>query len=95
MSSSQTGELLDNVASSRFEMRIGGATAFVIYRRSGETIQLLHAEVPAELEGRGIGSELVRKTLEHVRNEGIKAVPRCSFIRAYVAGHPEFNDVMA
>jgi hypothetical protein len=85
--------IIDNPDRSRFEMAVEGHIAFVTYRRSETAISLLHAEVPAELEGRGIGSRLAKATLDAVRAEGKKAIPRCSFIAAYMAKHPEYNDL--
>jgi predicted GNAT family acetyltransferase len=87
--------VIDNQAETRFEMSVEGRTAFVIYRRTPEAVHLLHAEVPRELEGRGIGGRLVKATLEAVRAEGGKVVPRCSFVAAYMRRHPEFADLRA
>lgn len=42
----------------RFELEVDGHTAFAQYRRSGDRIVLTHTEVPRELAGRGIGSQL-------------------------------------
>jgi hypothetical protein len=86
----------DNRSASRFEMPVHGGTAFVAYRREGNVLFLNHAEVPLHLGGRGLGSELVRETLEAVRAAGTdKVVPRCSFVRRFMAEHPEFDDLRA
>ena len=85
----------DSPAASRFEMRSGDSTAFVEYRRAGERIVLLHTEVPEALSGQGVGSKLVRGTLDAVRAEGLKVVPRCEFVAAYVERHPEYRDLLA
>jgi len=50
--------------------------------------------VPVSLQGQGIGSRLVRAVLEKIRADGLKVVPRCSFVSAYLARHPEFNDLV-
>lgn len=76
-------------------MDVQGRTAFVTYRRGNGIISLNHAEVPVELEGQGVGSELVRATLEAVRAEGMKVVPRCSFVAAYIRRHTEYADLLA
>ena len=81
--------VIDNRAAGRFEMAVEGRIAFVSYRRAGGTILLDHAEVPRELEGRGIGSLLVKATLDAIRPEGLQVVPRCPFIAAYIRRHPE------
>ncbi len=88
-------EVKDNPAASRFEMASGGSTAFVEYRRAGERIVLLHTEVPRALSGRGVGSKLVRGTLDVLRGEGVKVVPRCGFVASDVERHPEYRNMVA
>ena len=88
-------EVRDNPATSRFEMASGDAVAFVEYMRAGDRIVLIHTEVPEALSGRGVGSKLVRGTLEAVRTEGLKVVPRCEFVAAYTERHSEYRDLLA
>ena len=88
-------DVTDNPAANRFEMPLDGGLAFVAYRRTGDVLALDHAEVPPALEGQGVGSRLVKATLENVRARGLKVVPGCSFVRAYMRRHPEFDDLVA
>ena len=88
-----TYSVTDNPARSRFEMAVAGDTAFVLYRREPGVVVLTHAEVPPHLSGKGLGSTLVRATLEAIRAEGALVVVRCSFVRAFMAQHPEFDDL--
>ncbi len=89
-------EVRDNPAGSRFEMTSSDAVAFVAYRREGyDRIVLTHTEVPEVLSGQGVGSKLVRGVLDALRAEGSKVVPRCEFVAAYVARHPEYRDLLA
>jgi predicted GNAT family acetyltransferase len=85
----------DNTALSRFELDADGATAFVNYKIDGGRIALLHTETPVALRGRGIASRLVHDVLEDIRARGLKMVPRCAFVHAYLAKHPEFHDLVA
>jgi len=85
----------DNGAAQRYEMDVAGKSAFITYRRSGNVTTLLHAEVPPELAGRGVGSALAQGTLELVRLQGHKIVPRCPFIATYIRKHAEFQDLLA
>ncbi|HEX7919336.1 MAG TPA: GNAT family N-acetyltransferase [Bradyrhizobium sp.] len=84
----------DNPAQSRFELSVDGATAFVVYRKTPDTITLIHTEVPPELGGRGIGSKLARATLDAVRAQHIKLVVKCEFIQGFMTKHPEYNDLL-
>jgi uncharacterized protein len=85
----------DNMELSRFELDVEGAVALAYYRRSGDVLSIFHTEVPWQLRERGIGSRLVQETLEAARARGLKVRPRCSFVGAYMARHPEFNDLIA
>jgi uncharacterized protein len=86
-------KVVDNPDQQRFEMPVDGGVAFVTYRKRGTEITLYHAEVPAELQGRGLGSKLAHATLTAIRELGLKVVPRCSFMAAYMRSHPEFSDI--
>lgn len=88
-------KLTDNAGANRYEMPVDGGLAFVAYRRNGDVLTLDHAEVPSVLEGKGLGSRLVKATLDDVRERGLKVVPRCGFIRAYMRRHPEYDDLVA
>jgi len=85
----------DNKTANRFEMDVEGHTAFVTYRRDNGVISLNHAEVPRVLEGRGHGATLVQATLDAVRAEGLKVVPRCSFVAAFIRRNPGYGDLLA
>ena len=88
-------DVRDNPATSRFEMASGDAVAFVDYTRTGDRIVLTHTEVPEALSGQGVGSKLVRGTLDALRGGGVKVVPRCEFVAAYIERHPEYRGLMA
>ena len=85
----------DNPAMGRFEMGGGDGTVLVEHRRAGDRIALLHTEVPEALSGKGVGSKLVSGTLEALRAEGLKVVPRCEFVAARIGRHPEYRDLLA
>lgn len=88
------GTARDNPAQRRCELDVDGYTAAYYYRREPGVIVFTHSEVPSEIGGRGVGSELVRQTLEIARAEGLKVVAKCPFVSAYMARHPEFNDLV-
>jgi predicted GNAT family acetyltransferase len=84
----------DNKAQHRFEMSIGDDTAVAYYSLTPGVITFTHTEVPTALRGHGIASRLIRGVLETARAQGLKVVPRCSFVAAYMNQHPEFNDLL-
>lgn len=85
--------VVDNSAKSRFELTVPEGTAFATYRREGDVVTVLHTEVPKALEGKGIGSALVKGLLEHARAQHLKIHPLCPFVVAYMQRHPDYEDV--
>jgi predicted GNAT family acetyltransferase len=94
MSDHPTVEVRDNPAESRYEALVDGRLAIAEYMLTGENITFTHTEVPAELEGRGIASQLARYALDDARARGLKVIPLCPFISAYIRRHPEYQDIV-
>jgi predicted GNAT family acetyltransferase len=86
--------LRNNTEQHRYEFAVEGGTALLYYRLAPGVITLVHTEVPPALEGRGVGSKLVRAVLEDIRAQGLKVVARCPFAAAWMGKHPEFNDLI-
>lgn len=59
-----------------------------------DAIVLIHTEVDAAFEGKGYGSRLVHDALADIRARGLKVVPQCAFVRAYLKRHPDEADVL-
>ena len=85
----------DNIEQHRFELDADGGTAIMVYHLAPGVITLLHTEVPHALEGKGIGSAIVRGVLDQVRARGLKLVVKCPFVAAYMKRHPEYDDLLA
>lgn len=77
-----------------FEMDINGNIAFIGYEEDGDTIILTHTEVPEALEGKGVGSILVTKTLNYIEAEGRKIIAQCPFVASYIKRHPEWERIV-
>lgn len=87
-------EVKDNPARHRFETTIEGHTAVIEYKRKPGEITVLHTEVPKELEGRGIASAMTKFALEQIREQGLKLIPLCPYMRAYLKKHPEYQHLV-
>jgi predicted GNAT family acetyltransferase len=80
----------------RFAIELGGANVAVLdYTRPNGTLVLTHTGVPPAFEHRGIAARLAHAALEFAKTEGLKVVPRCSFVRAYLQRHPEYSALVA
>jgi len=84
----------DNKALGRFELDVGGATAFANYRLTPSAVIITHTETPRPLRGRGFASELVQGALQLIRADGLKVIAGCGFVVDYLQKHPEFADLV-
>ncbi|CAK7005057.1 MAG: hypothetical protein PARBA_00197 [Parabacteroides sp.] len=85
-------ELIDNAERGQYEFHIGKYTPLIEYIKSknGE-IYLTHTEVPPQLEGQGIGAQLVKKVLDDIDRQALRLVPMCPFVAGYIQKHPEWK----
>ncbi len=87
----------DNEHLHRYEAAADGKPAgFVNYRIRPDGVRImLHTEVDAAFEGKGVGGRLVSQALDAERAAGRKIVASCPFVSAYLRRHPEYADLVA
>jgi predicted GNAT family acetyltransferase len=86
--------ITDNAAAYQYEARVDGQLARLVYERRGDAIVLAHAETPPSISGRGIASQIARFALDDARARGLRVVPRCPFVHAFLKRHPEYHDLV-
>jgi Predicted acetyltransferase len=94
MSTEHNHILEDNVDAKQFQFVLEKGIAKIEYIKAKEKIYLTHTEVPQAYEGKGIGSELIRQTLEHIKEQGWTLVPLCPFVAMYLKRHPEWKTLV-
>ena len=88
-------DVTNNEPAHRYELRVDGEIAIAAYRQEDDVVVFTHTEVPQPLEGKGIGSRLIAAALEDVRRRGLKILPQCEFVAAYIERHPDTRDLVA
>ena len=88
-------QVSNNPVASRFEIRTEQGTAMLTYKHRGADLDLIHTEVPPVLEGKGYAAALAAAALDYARREGMKVIPTCPYVRAYLERHPEYADLVA
>jgi predicted GNAT family acetyltransferase len=78
----------------RFTADVEGGMAVAEYEREDGRLVLTHTSVPPAAEGQGVGSALAREALGFARAEGLRVLPRCPFMSAYLSRHPEYQDLL-
>jgi hypothetical protein len=81
--------------SDRFTITVDGTVAGLteIVDRDGRRT-FTHTEVDDAFQGRGLASILIGEALQQTRDAGLRIVPVCSMVAAYVKKHSEFDDVV-
>jgi len=88
-------EVRDNPARFQFELLVDGEQAgLASYRVRDGVVVITHSEVDRSFRGQGLANELARRTLDQLRERGVKVVPVCPFFAHYVSEHPEYDDII-
>ncbi|HVX29908.1 MAG TPA: GNAT family N-acetyltransferase [Nitrolancea sp.] len=86
----QEPQVHDNAVAHRIELTVEGHTAFTAYELVGRQIIFTHTQVPFELQGKGVGSQLARGALDLASERGLDVIPYCPFVAGYIRRHHEF-----
>jgi predicted GNAT family acetyltransferase len=59
-----------------------------------DSILIKHTEVATEHEGKGYGSQLVRRALDDMRSRHKTVIPICPYALAWIRRHREYADLV-
>ena len=87
--------ITDNPDHHRYEIRVDDELAgFVQYRRREGLIALIHTEIDARFEGKGLASQLIAGVLDEAREAGTAVLPFCPFVNGYISRHREYVELV-
>ncbi len=79
----------------RYEGRRGADLVTVIdFRLHGAMHVVTHTETDPQWRGRGYAEQTTRGMLDDIRAANGKVQPICPFTRAFMAAHPEYDDLL-
>jgi uncharacterized protein len=85
----------DNPRELRYELVEGDTVVGQIrYRREPGAVALVHTELEPAYEGQGLAGALVEGALQDLRERGLRVIPLCPFVRAWLDRHPEYADLI-
>ncbi|CRK50414.1 GNAT family acetyltransferase [Rhodococcus sp. RD6.2] len=80
----------------RFEILVDDkVAAYAEYTEHHGVRDFDHTVTETEFRGQGLAGALVAAALDTTRAEGLKIRTSCSYVDAYVAKHPEYQDLVA
>lgn len=89
-------EVVDDPERRRFELRRGDEVLGVAtYRDDDRRRTFVHTEIDPAHEGQGLGSELVRRALDHARANQLEVVATCPFVARFIQQEPGYAELVA
>ena len=89
--------VIHNPEARRFEAIVEGQLCRLDYRIDEHDAEVMfsYTYVVPRLRGHGIAADLVRAGLDWAREQNLKVVPACSYVRSYMKRHPHTLDLLA
>jgi len=78
----------------RFVIYLEGNEAYVEYKMSDDTIDLYHTFTDPALRGKGLAARVVRAAFEYAKENNLKVIPTCSYVRSFVRRYKEYNELV-
>lgn len=83
-----------NEARQRFEIHFDSGHAKLMYYMQGDSIVFSHTAVPGLWREQGMAGMLVQAGLDYARLMGLKVIPLCPFVSAFIHRRPEYRDLL-
>ena len=87
-------KLIDNIDAKQYEYHIEDNLVRIEYIKTKDKIYLTHTEVPKSMEGKGLGTAIIKATLEDIEAKQLTLVPLCPFVALYLKRHPEWKKLV-
>ncbi len=88
-------EVKDNPEQSQYEIYVDGLkVGLMSYQIRGDTVTTPHTEIHPKYGGQGLGQQLVKEALDHIRDTGMFVRPTCPFVRDFIDNTPEYQEMV-
>jgi predicted GNAT family acetyltransferase len=87
-------EIINDKQGSRFVMKVDGNEVYVLYAEDKETIDLYSTYTPAKLRGQGLAAKVVLAAFEYAKEQNLKVIPGCWYVRKFLEKHPEYESIV-
>ena len=90
-----TQTVTQNRERGRFEIAVDGKrVGLARYVEDVGRRVFFHTEVDESFSGQGLAGVMVRQALDATREEGLRIVPVCPYVAAYVKRHHDWDDLL-
>ncbi len=89
-------QIINNTVKGEFYIPLLNTRAHLVYKmRDKHTIDLIHTSVPEEYKGKSYGKELVQFALNYARENKLKVIATCPYVKEYISKNREiYRDIV-
>jgi len=88
-------EIKHDTEQNRFVSYVEGCEAVAEYTLKDSVIDLYRTFTSPELRGKGIAGKLVKFALEHAKENNLKVIPTCSYVKGYIERHENYKELLS
>jgi hypothetical protein len=78
----------------RFVIHAEGKEVYVEFDLKDDKIDLDHTYTHPDLRGRGLAAQVVRAALEYAKENNLKVIPTCSYVRSFIKKNDEYKEMV-
>jgi predicted GNAT family acetyltransferase len=79
----------------RFVIYAEGKEVYVEFDMNDDKMDLDHTYTHPDLRGRGLAAQVVGAALEYAKENNIRVVPTCSYVRSFINKNDEYKELVA
>ena len=89
-------QLTQNDKSGEFTLYVNGEQSgeMTFVYKEKDVISVNHTGVNSELKGQGLGKHLMEEMVKFARENGLKVIPTCPYVKTMIDRTPEYQDVL-
>jgi len=79
----------------RFVTEVEGDKAYLSYNIINDKIDFSSTYTPPESRGKGIAKIIVEYAFNYAKENNLKVIPTCSYVKAFVERNDNYKDLLA
>ncbi len=87
-------EVVNDLQGSRFVINVEGNEVYVLYTEDKNTLDLYSTYTPPQLRGQGLAEKVVLAAFEYAKEQNLKVIPSCWYVRKFLEKHPEYESIV-
>lgn len=86
-------EVIHDKQNLSFVIKVDNLSSYVAYSLVEGVMELYTTYTPPQLRGRGLAERVVRAALEYAKENNLRVIPSCSYVRIFIERHPEYKSL--